>query len=183
MKKLISLALIIGAMGGLSVCHAHDAYIEAQGGFISNSYGVRWGRMGEHLDTSIGYLKSEVHDVDLHTMGAEWYFVTPFKAVLARIGGGVGFTIPNFPNGGEKGDNGVSWTVGAGAEYKLGESWSILGMMKGFFFKTDTQVTTYGSHAEVLSTGQGIEVIDVYHQDAPRQFNTLMIGLAIRYYF
>lgn len=181
MKKLILTALLLGSVAPL--CHAHDAYIEAQGGFISNSYGIRGGKVGDHWDASFGYLKSERYDVDLHTIGAEGYFVTPFKAVLARIGGGVGFTIPNFPDGGEKGDNDVSWTVGAGAEYKIGENWAVLGMLKGFFFKTDTHVTTYGSHAEVLSNGMPVEVIDVYHQDAPRQFNSLMIGLSIRYYF
>lgn len=181
MKKLLIVAAL--CLGGfISFSHAGQ-YIEAQGGLVANSWGLRAGRTYDHLDASVGYLRSERYDVDLHTIGGEWYYTMPIKQFTAKVGGGIGFTIPNFPDGGETGDNGHSWTLGAGVEYPLGEHWAIEGMARGFFFKTDTKKVTYGTITETLSTGQPVEVEEVHYEYAPRQFNSLIIGLAVRYFF
>lgn len=157
-------------------------YIEAQGGIISNSWGIRGGKVGSFWDTSLGYTKSERHDVDLHTIGTELYFTVPIEKVTTKIGAGIGFTIPHF-NGSESGDTGHSWTLGAGAEYPLTSHWAVVGMLKGFFFTTDTKKETYGEVTGRLGNGLPVDVTEVHYEYAPRQFNSLMIGLAIRYYF
>lgn len=165
-------------LGGLAQA---GGYIEGTGGLFKESYGYRGGNTWERWDGSIGYLKDTDHDSDFHTLGAEAYWLVPSGPVRFRLGGGVGYTMPNVV--GKKADNGPSFTAGAGAEYMLSSHWALVGTAKGFFFKTDTHWAVYSSHPETLSTGQEVGVLDVENFNASESFNSFQALLSVRYYF
>ena len=169
---------------------------EAQGGILASessqasAYGVRLGATRGFWDFSAGYwgvsggkygLKSG--DLDLHTINLEIARIWPIAGGLkANLSGSIGYTIPNLGSGAsETADNGHSWLVGAGIEKVLTPGLSLGASVKGFFFRTDTHLTTYGSHVETLSNGQDVEVVDVSPQDNSVNFENLLVMISLKW--
>lgn len=172
-------------------------YVEINSGMIGSKgsqaplYGFRAGVEFLDLDGSLGFWSARGMNasqlasggLDLHVVGLEAYRKFPLGlGFIGKLGGGVGFTIPNLEGGAsETADNGHSWVFGGGVDYPVSAGCSIGATLKAFFFTTDTHVTTYGSHDEILSNGQPVEVLDVFHHDDTVNFNSIILGLAVRW--
>lgn len=207
MKKLF-LSLIIGLCS--SMAWAHEGYIEGQTGIIGSNgsiapiYGVRggillraydpmhgWMPTKNSWDISAGYwsargIKNDdlvSGGLDLHVLSFEAYRIFNIgKTWTAKAGGGIGFTIPNLDGGAsETADNGHSWVFGGGADYDLTPNISVGASVKGFFFTTNTHVTTYSSHTETLNTGQDVEVLDINHHDNVVCLNSVLALLSLNW--
>lgn len=177
-------------------------FFEAQTGIIASNgsqaptYGVRGGILFLRSEVSLGYWGASGMEsaqlvsrgLDIHTISLEFYrrFALS-KNTVGKLGGGVGFTIPNLDGGvSETADNDHSWAFGGGVDYALSPSVSLGAAVKGFFFTTDTHLTVYGSHMEeILSngvpTGQSVEVLDVTHVNNRIDFNSLLAQISIRW--
>ena len=182
MKKMMMFgALILAAAGTVQA----RPFFEVQGGIYAGDktsplYGVRGGARGDMFEVSGGYWAA-LGDTDLHTIGAEFYDLIPITHRTTVKGGfGVGYTIPSLP-GSEKGDNGLSWGLGVGADHQLNQSATLGFGVKWFLFRTDTHSTTYGSHPETLNNGQSVEVLDVFHQNNSVNFNALLLAAELRF--
>lgn len=195
MKKLL---VALSFMAGCSPAFATGPYIEAQAGLTQGSLsgesaGIRGGTIKNGWDLSLGYLRTTAdlgtdklisNGINLHTLSAEAYRVVPIGDLKVKLGGGLGYSIPDLSDGtSETADSGRSWVLGGGAEYQLSSGWAIAGMVKGLFFNTDTHRTVYSSHIETLNTGQDVEVLDVNHFDDAVNFNSVLISVGLRYSF
>lgn len=143
-------------------------------------------------DFSLGYLNLYGATADglksdganLPTIQFEAYRVLAVMEDGAEIsvGGGLGYTVPNLAGGvSETADNGISWTVGGILTKPINRRCSLAFGVKGFFFDTDSHLTTYGSHEEVLSTGQTVDVLDVAHRDDNLHFDSVLFTVALRW--
>jgi hypothetical protein len=182
-----------------SSCQAAYAlgYFELHGGLITSNasqapaYGVRLGLAGPERDFSFGYWTGRGMSSDrlvsgglnLEVLDVEYYRTLYSNANLsAKLGGGVGFAIPNLDGGAsETADNGHCWIAGGAVDFPVTEGFSYGFSLKGFFFTTDTHVTVYGSHTETLSTGQDVEVLDVSHYNDRVNFNSAVLALNLRW--
>lgn len=179
-KAWLTLALVL--MG--SWAYAVSPFVEANGGLIKESYGIRVGAQWHFAEVSFGYLKDTDHDVDFHTVGGNAYGILPIKRVKIKLGGGVGYTMPNLPDGiSVTADNNYSLNAGAGLEYSINSHWGIAGSAHRFFFTTDTHTTVYSSHEETTSTGNSVEVLDVSHFDNSQKYDNIQAHVELRYYF
>lgn len=177
-------------------------FVELQTGMIASPgsvapiYGVRGVASGVKHEFSLGYwcargMSSDrlvSGGLDLHVLSAELYRkfdVAP--KVTGKLGGGIGYTIPNLDGGAsETADNGHSWVFGGGVNYAVTSSVDLGATVKGFFFTTDTHVTTYGSHLEQLIsngalTGTFVSVLDEAHQDDVVNFNSVLFQISLRW--
>ena len=146
-----------------------------QGGLGSGSE-VRVGYQGA-WDLSYGLFNSN----ELKTVSVEAYKVLPYKDVLFKLGAGAGFTIPHITD--RKGDNDLSGIIGGKAEYKLTNSLSIEGSVRGIFFNTKTRKTFFGSHVETLSNGMEAEILDTYHSYDSENLNHAVGLISLRWSF
>lgn len=111
----------------------------------------------------------------LPTLNVEVTRVIPANGADLSIGGGLGFTMPNLAGGvNEQADNDVSFTAVGAFTKHLSRKYDLSISVRGFFFNTDSQLTTYGSHFETLSTGQAVEVVDEFHADQSLRFNSVI---------
>lgn len=125
---------------------------------------------------------------DLPTVALEVYRVwkLPNGDGSLSYGGGIGYTMPNLAGGvNEQADNDLSWTAGANLVRPLSKRYDISFGVKGFFFKTDSHLTTYGSHMEPIyvngaESGQA-EVLDEFHQDNTLNFNSVLFSVSLRW--
>ena len=76
---------------------------------------------------------------------------------------------------------GLSWTFGAAINREVTPNVEIGLSAKGFLFRTDTNLTTYGSHLETLSNGQKAAVLDVSHSNNSADFNAVLFAASIRW--
>jgi hypothetical protein len=132
----------------------------------------------------LGYFKHQ-DDGDIHSIMGELYRESRYKSVWLKAGAGVGFSIPNPALG--KADNGISHSLGVGAEYPIAPNVTIGATVKGFFFKTNRSWITWDIQSEQLQTGptewQEVQTVTpIYHSDS-QSFNKLLIGLSVRFYF
>lgn len=98
------------------------------------------------------------------------------------LGGGIGYTMPNLSSGvNEQADNDISYTAVGAFKKALGPKADLVISVRGFFFSTDSQLTTYGSHMETLSTGQAVEVLDEFHHDDRMNFNSVIFMASVRW--
>ena len=176
-------------------------YIEYQAGYIGAgvlsgpTLGIRGGIEHGNWDWSLGYSRAFADlsadnlisdKLDLHTINVEGYYLLPSPLIRlkTKLGGGIGYSIPNLSGGtSEVADNEMSFVLGGGLEYVLDSSWSIGGTVKGFFFHSNTHRTVYTSHLETLSNDQAVEVLDVSHVYDSVNFHSLLATLAIKYSF
>lgn len=194
-KYIISLCAILAY--GVSTACASIPYGEIQTGLIASEgsqapiYGIRAGLRRNLWDLSIGYwaargMRSDqlISDgLDLHTLSAEAYYLIPIKeSLVGKIGGGLGYTIPNL-NGGasETADNGHSWVFGGGVDYDLSRNITLGASLKGLFFTSDTHTMWETTSPDTLSNGQAVEVIDVHHRNDVMNLNSVLLGLSLRW--
>ena len=141
-------------------------------------------------DLSLGYLnlygmkaeglRSDGASLPTINIEAQRVFIVQ-QGVELSLGGGVGFTMPNLASGyNEHADNGMSFTAIGSFTKPLSPHYALSLSIRGFFFGTDSQLTTYGSHIETLSTGQDVEVLDVFHQDNRLDFNSVLFLVTLR---
>jgi hypothetical protein len=98
------------------------------------------------------------------------------------VGGGFGYTMPNLSGGvNEQADNDISFTAVGAFRKPISNRIDFVISVRGFFFATDSQLTTYGYHSETLSTGQSVEVIEEIHQDSRLNFNSVLFLAGIRW--
>lgn len=169
MKKL---AILFVAL----LLHSAPAYSMYVEGNFGGGTGVRLGTQ-DSWDRSFGYVKTG----DLRTLSLETYKVLPAGVALFKVGGGLGFSIPDLSD--RKGDNDISFVLGGQVEYPLANGWSIAGSIKGIFFHTKTRQTIYGSHVETLSNGAQVEVLDTYHVYDSERIDEAVLGVNLRYSF
>lgn len=125
---------------------------------------------------------------DLPTIALEFYktWQLPRSEGSLAFGGGVGYTMPNLASGvHETADNDLSWTVGTNLVRHLSRRCDLEYSVKGFFFRTDSHLTTYGSHLETfqingVDAGQ-VEVLDEAHQDNSINFNSVLFNVSLRW--
>lgn len=180
MKTRLSILLV--TLLSLNMAYGAGEYFEAQTGLANNSYGFRLGA-SQSWDKSLGYSQVFENSAGIHTISYELYRNFYFHGVELKVGGGLGYSIPN-PQNEWKADNDISYIAGIGAERRLFDSpWSLGLSLKGLFFTTDARRTDYGSHTETLSTGQQVEVLDTYHYYDSINYDKVILGLFVRYYF
>lgn len=182
---------------------ASKPYIEAQTGFLASGfapvYGFRGGTEIRDIDVSFGYWAARGLDsddlaskhLDLHTLSLEAYHIWHLGALTGKLGGGVGFTIPNLDGGTtETADYGHSWVFGGGMSYPLSDTFELAADIKGFFFTTERHLDTYGSHTETATiksyhpttiTTTKVEVLDVTHRDDQVNFNSLLFTVGLKW--
>ena len=197
MKK--ALLLVASLMVGCSPSFAASPYFEAiggwtRGGLTGGQAGFRGGFVRDSWDYSLEYVRAygEIgsdkvlyQDAVLHTIGAEIarvYAVPLLYGVNAKLGAGIGLTIPNL-EGPENADNDVSFSLGGSLNYDISKNWTIGTSIKGRFFNTITRRTTYSSHEETLSNGIVAEVLDVTHTTESLNLNSVLIGISLGYNF
>lgn len=125
---------------------------------------------------------------DLPTIALEFYKVwnLPRNEGSLSYGGGVGYTMPNLAGGvSETADNDFSWTAGVNLVRHLSSRYDVEYSVKGFFFRTDSHLTTYGSHLESfqingVDAGQ-VEVSDEMHENNSINFNSVLFNIALRW--
>lgn len=202
MKKVM---LFVMAMFVSAAAHAYSqpisGYVEGESGILASNgsqapiYGVRGGIGGLRGEYSVGYwaargMRSDnlISDgLDLHVFSAEYYRVVFMgDSFRIKLGGGAGYAIPNLDSGAsETADNGNSWTAGGTLEYAFSPGLSLGLGLKGFWFTTDTHITTYGSHIETLTingvpSGQ-VEVLDEVHYNNHVNFNSILATVSLRW--
>lgn len=194
-KALLALAILLPV--SLASAHEFEPYVGLQGGILASNgsqspvFGVRGGVESPVWDFSGGYwiargVRSDnllSDGLNLHVVSAEVYrTVFDNQKIKAKVGGGIGYTVPNLDGGAtETADNGMSWVLGGGADYALTESLSVGASLKAFIFSADTHATTYDSHPETLSNGQDVEIVDVNRHDNRVNFNSVLFAVALRW--
>lgn len=147
------------------------------------------------FDFSVGYmnlygmkangLQSTSASLPTINMEITRVFLTQTEDELS-FGGGFGYTMPSLaPGVNEQADNDVSFTAVAAFKHPLSRKYDLLLSARGFFFSTDSQLTTYGSHNETLlingvPAGQ-VEVADETHSTDRLNFNSVMFMAALRW--
>lgn len=154
---------------------------------------LRGGRQFGNYDVSFGYLNLYGQKpsglisshASLPTINVELTRVIPVTGrdrERFAVGGGLGYTMPNLAGGvSERADNDVSFTIVGSFTKPLSRKYDVNISVRGFFFNTDTHLTTYGSHTETLNTGQSVEVLDTFHQDNTISFNSVIFMAALRW--
>lgn len=192
MKKLLVVVVTL-LMSQLAQAEPYgDVNLGLSNGNISGySTEVRLGTELSNVDVSLGYnrisgdldkkiLKS--NSLDLHTLNMEIYRkMTISDDLTGYLGGGVGYSIPNLSA--ERGDNDVSYILGAKVNYQMTDNWSLGVYGKGFFFRTDVKRTDTSSHIETLSNGQDVEIEDVTYFTDSVNLNSAVLGFNVRYNF
>lgn len=192
-SKLLAAVLLLGLSSRLM---AQEGYVQIEGGAIESPQaiaGMRGGVEYRGWDFSGGYWGTRdakpdesqliAEDMNLDTFSAELYRIIPIANALSlRLGGGVGYTMLDL-SAPEDGDNDISYTAAGILDYKVHPHFGIGVFVKGFFFNTKTHRMTFGSHMETLSNGQDVEVVDEFHGYDSVNFNRMLAGLFVKYYF
>lgn len=192
--KTIKLGIII-FLGMAGFGHA-KGYFEGQVGAIRSPqavFGLRGGIEYKSWDISAGYWttrdasiddsKLVSNSLDLNTLDIEAYRLAPiYGPISLRVGGGIGYTISNL-SGPDHADADISYTSGAGFDYAIRKNVIIGILVRGFFYNTNTHRTLYGSHAETLSNGQEVEVIDVFPSTDSVNFNSILATIGVKFLF
>lgn len=197
--KLMIASLVLAVSGAL---YAKPVpFFEAETGLLMSNggqapiYGVRGGFANDHQELSLGYWSAvglPVSDLasgglSLHTFDVEGYGLADItKRTTLKWGGGLGWTIPNLNDGAsETADNDLSLILGGGAVHKINPNMDFVFTLKGFFFRTDTHLTTYGSHFETLYNNGvpvgGVEVLDEHHSNNVVSLNSAKLSLALHW--
>lgn len=197
-KAFLLKAIIFGLCAPL---FAREITMEAQGGVlaanasVAPAYGLRINFISPTWEKSLGYWSARgIHEssfvsggLDLHVLSAEAYRIFYANQKLNyKLGGGIGFAIPNLDGGAsETADNGHSWVAGGGADYELTKNISIGATLKWFFFSTEAHVTTYTTKTETLlidGVPSGpVEVVEVSHHDNRVKLDSVLLMVALRW--
>jgi hypothetical protein len=173
MKKLL-LAFLLCASPAFG-----SEYIEGLAGLGQDGYGFRLGSDDSRLDRSLGYYKHDDQG-DVHTLSAELAKSFYYKGLWFKTGGGIGYSMPNADFG--KADNGISYILGAGAEYPLSEQLTVGLFLKGFFFNGDVRWTTWDVQDEILSDGTPVQTVTPIYNTDSKSYNKVLLGVAVRFY-
>jgi len=200
MKKIIVTVTLI--MGYLSSVYAQAPYIKGEigavglGSYAGTSAGFRFGVERKGWDASFGYDrimgnldsdKVEANGLTIHAVGIELYnTLISIRNASFRVGTGVGYGIVEL-EGRDKAENDVYFTPGAEVRYILSDNFMVGVHVKGFFMRTHTHRTDYGSHIETLMadgvpSGQ-VEVLDEYPKSESLNLSSGQVGLSLTYRF
>lgn len=200
---IISL-MFIGSLGHAELLPYSESYpkvsfeaitgVLGREGSISPVYGFGFERRGFPGDLKLSYVRAmdagadslESKDLDLHTLSLEYFIpVMGSNGKELRLGGGLGYTIPNLAGGVfETADNGISYTAGALISYPF-RSVTLEAGVRAFFFRTDSHLTKFGSHLETfqvngVDVGQ-VEVADETHYNNTINVNSVLATIAVRF--
>lgn len=194
MKKMLIVMFVVSMA---KVGFAVQPYINGEIGGVTgaihgHSEGVRVGVLKGNWDGSLGYMrisgsldsdKTWSNDIAVNAIGAELYRHFNYTEKLSfLLGGGFGYGMPEL-SGIDKPEGDLYTSIGGEARYALSPILSLGFYVKGFFMNTDVRRFWYGSHNEILSNGQGVEVLDEYHSADSLNLNSARIGLSLTYLF
>ena len=193
-KLLFAKALICAfSVPAMAASYGEVGFGLAGGKDASPTFQLRAANSFWKHEVSINYLNiygaqadgMKTDGANLPTIGIELnrvYNLPTNDGATISLGGGLGYTMPNLNSGvSERADNDISWTIGATLAKPLSRKFYLAFSIKGFFFTTDSQLTTYSSHPETLSSGDEVEVTDVSYQDNRLNFNSVLFMLALRW--
>lgn len=204
MKKML-VALGIMAMGS----RLNAAYINGGAGIRTVSDNsdagvtseLRFGTLYGPLDVSAGYVRDFLKvgnhnllpsNLELHTLNTEAYLTVPLPSIVRlKIGGGVGYTIPNVDaTNMERLDNNLSGLFGGKLEVPVGPV-TVGVATKYHLFHTDSHRTTMLTESETIYRTMGhhkipigvVETETPVYTDNSINFNSVSVLFGVTYTF